>query len=114
MTTYKVDIPAGPIWNQEDAQDKAPKIAAAHQGKWTGQWKTVVDNVMSVIEVELQADNTGDHDFITDVIAGPIFSDVEAKKVGNAIAASFGAEFTGQWRTIVEGKMSIIQIKYVF
>ena len=59
MAKFKIDIPAGPIWNQADAQEKAPKIAAAHQGTWTGNWKTVVPNEMSEVEVELDVANAG-------------------------------------------------------
>ncbi len=114
MATFKVNIPAGPIWNQEDAQEKAPKVAAAHQGKWTGQWNTVVPSEMSVIEVELNVTNTGSNEYKTNVLAGPLWSNDEAQKVGPAIAASYGAEFTGQWNTIVEGVMSVIEIKYTF
>jgi hypothetical protein len=47
MATFKVNVPAGPIWNQQDANEKAPLVAAAHQGKWTGQWNTVVESQMS-------------------------------------------------------------------
>lgn len=114
MSTFKVNIPAGPLWSDEDAKEKAPKIAAAHQGKWTGQWNTVVPSEMSVIEVELNVKNSGNNEFTTDVLAGPIWSNDEAQQVGSAIAASYGAEFTGQWKTIVEGVMSVIQIKYTF
>ena len=61
MAKYRVDIPAGPIWNQQDAEVKAPRIAAAHLGKWTGQWTTVVPNEMSVVGVEFDVPlpNTG-------------------------------------------------------
>ncbi|MEM9685341.1 MAG: mannan-binding lectin [Bacteroidota bacterium] len=52
MAKFKVNIPAGPLWNNEDAKEKAPKVAAAHQGKWTGQWNTVVESEMSVIEIK--------------------------------------------------------------
>ena len=114
ISTYKVNIPAGPIWNQEDAKEKAPKIAAAHQGKWTGQWNTVVEGKMSVIEVELEDEHGGSNEFKTNVIAGPIWSNDEAQKIGPAIAASYGAQFTGEWSTIVQGKMSVIGIKYTF
>ncbi|MCG8386378.1 MAG: mannan-binding lectin [Cytophagales bacterium] len=114
MATYKVNIPAGPLWNNDDAQEKAPKIAAAHQGKWTGQWNTVVESQMSVIEVELNVENSGGNEFKTNVLSGPLYSNDEAQKVGPAIAASYGAEFTGQWRTILEGAMSVIEIKYTF
>ncbi|MEZ4992863.1 MAG: mannan-binding lectin [Saprospiraceae bacterium] len=114
MSTFKVNIPAGPLWNNDDAKEKAPKVAAAHQGKWTGQWNTVVPSQMSVIEVELPVSHSGKHEFKTNVLAGPLWSNDEAQKVGPAIAASYGAEFTGQWRTIVEGVMSVIEIKYTF
>ncbi|GLB53049.1 hypothetical protein NBRC110019_20890 [Neptunitalea chrysea] len=114
MSTFKVNIPAGPIWNQEDANVKAPKVAAAHEGKWTGQWNTVVDSQMSVIEVELPVKQDGSNSYKTTVIAGPLWSNEEAQQVGPAIAASYGATFTGQWNTIVEGKMSVIEIEYKF
>ncbi|MEZ4707269.1 MAG: mannan-binding lectin [Caldilineaceae bacterium] len=114
MATYKVNIPAGPLWSNDEAQKVGPRIAAAHQGQFTGQWVTVVESQMSVIEVELQVKNAGTHEFTTNVLAGPLWSNDEAQKLGPAIAASYGAEFTGQWRTIVEGVMSVIEIKYTF
>lgn len=114
MSTYTIDIPAGPLWNNEDASNTAPKVAAAHQGKWNGQWNTVVAGEMSVIGVELQVQNTGAHSFKTDVLAGPLWSDADAKQFGPAIAASYGATFTGQWRTITEGVMSVIEIEYKY
>ncbi len=114
MSTYTVNIPAGPLWNDEDAKEKAPKVAAAHQGKWNGQWNTVVPNEMSVIAVELQVQNTGTHSFKTNVLAGPLWSNDEAQKMGPAIAASYGATFTGSWRTITEGVMSVIEIEYKY
>ena len=114
MATFKVNIPAGPIWNNDDAKEKAPKVAAAHQGTWTGQWNTVVESEMSVVEVELNVKNSGKNEFKTNVLAGPLWSNDEAQKIGPVIAASYGAEFTGQWRTIVEGVMSVIEIKYTF
>jgi len=114
MSTFTVDIPAGPLWNNDEAQKIGPIIAAAHQGRFTGQWTTVVENQMSVVQVELPTTFTGSNTFKTDVLAGPIWSNDEAQKVGPAIAASYGATFTGQWRTIVEGVMSVIQIEYRF
>ncbi len=114
MSTFKVDIPAGPLWSDEEARQLGPLIAAAHQGRFTGQWRTVVPNAMSVIEVELPTHHIGSSAFTTDVPAGPIWSNDEAQKIGPSIAASYGATFTGQWRTIVEGVMSVIQIEYRF
>lgn len=114
MATFKVNIPAGPIWNQDDAKTKGPAVAAAHQGKWTGQWNTVVESQMSVVEVELNVENSGSHSYKTNVLAGPLWSNDEAQKIGPTIAASYGAKFTGQWTTIVEGVMSVIEIEYSF
>ncbi|MBQ0787862.1 MAG: mannan-binding lectin [Oceanihabitans sp.] len=114
MSTFKLDIPGGPIWNDEDAKEKAPRIAAAHQGKWNGQWTTTNPNEMSVVGVELQVENTGANHFITDVLAGPLWNDADAQKYGPAIAASYGAEFTGQWKTIKEGVMSVIGVKFTY
>lgn len=114
MSTFKINVPAGPIWNQEDAPVKAHAVAAAHQGKWTGQWSTVVESEMSVVEIELNVKNAGVNEFKTNVLAGPLWSNEEAQSIGAVIAASYGATFTGQWSTIVEGVMSVIEIKYTF
>jgi hypothetical protein len=114
MSTYTIDIPAGPLWNDEDAKQKAPRIAAAHQGKWNGQWNTVVPSEMSVVGVELQVTNTGSHSFKTDVLAGPLWSNDEAQELGPAIAASYGGTFTGQWKTITEGVMSVIEVEFKY
>ena len=48
MSTFTIDIPVGPIFNNDDAKVKAPIACAAHLGKWNGQWKTVVEGHMSV------------------------------------------------------------------
>lgn len=114
MSTFKVNIPAGPLWSDDEAQQLGPLIAAAHQGRFTGQWATVVPNEMSVVEVELPTTFTGLHTYKTTVLAGPIWSNDEAQKIGPAIAASYGAVFTGQWTTLVEGAMSVIEIEYRF
>ncbi|MFP9115803.1 mannan-binding lectin [Flavobacterium sp. RHBU_3] len=114
MSNFKITLPAGPIWDQADAQTKGKAVAAAHQGTFTGVWNTVVENQMSVVEVELSTDNKGMHTYLTTVLAGPLWSNDEAQKIGPVIATSYGAEFTGQWSTIVEGVMSVIQIKYTF
>lgn len=52
--------------------------------------------------------------FKVNIPAGPLWSNDEAQKVGKYIAASYGAEFTGQWSTITEGVMSVIEICYKY
>ena len=32
MAKFTIDIPAGPIWNQEDAEKKCPMVCAARFG----------------------------------------------------------------------------------
>lgn len=51
--TVTVDIPAGPIWDNDDAQDKCPVAAIAAHGNWNGQWRTTEDDNMSVCGVVL-------------------------------------------------------------
>lgn len=117
MATYKVNIPAGPLWSNDEAQEVGSRIAAAHQGTFTGQWKTVVEGSMSVVEVELEdleGRQPGGNEFKTNVIAGPLWDNADAQEVGPKIAASYGAEFTGEWKTITEGVMSVIEIKYTY
>ena len=112
MSTFKISLPAGPLWNNEEAQAIGPRIAAAHGSKFTGQWNTVVESEMSVVQVEMPVNRAGSHEFVTNVLAGPIWSNEEAQKIGPNIAASYGGTFTGEWRTITEGVMSVIQVKF--
>ena len=114
MSTFKVNIPAGPLWNNDDAQKRAPFIAAAHLGKFTGQWTTVVPGKMSVIEVELPAESTGDTEYTMDVLAGPLWNNEDAKAKCPAICASYGGTWNGQWKTVVNGKMSVCGCTFKF
>ena len=100
MATFTIDIPAGPIWNDDDAKEKAPKVAAAHQGTWNGQWKTVVNSQMSVVGVELNVENTGNNSFKTNVLAGPLWSNDEAQKFGPVIAASMEQPLQGNGKPL--------------
>lgn len=114
MSTFKIDIPAGPLWSNDEAQKMGPVIAAAHGGKFTGQWTTVVESQMSVVNVELPVARSGKNSFKTNVLAGPLWSNDEAQKVGPNIAASYGGKFTGQWKTITEGVMSVIEVEFLY
>lgn len=40
MAKFTVDIPAGPILDQNDAEKKCPIVCASYGGEWTGQWHT--------------------------------------------------------------------------
>lgn len=114
MATFKVNIPAGPLWNNEEAQRLGSSIAAAHLGRFTGQWTTVVPNQMSVVEVELPAEPTGNTEYTMDVLAGPLWSDEDAKEKCPSICASHGGTWNGQWRTVIDGKMSVAGCTFRF
>ena len=107
MSTFKINIIAGPLWSNDEAQQLGGRIAAAHLGKFTGQWTTIVEGEMSVIEVEYNTQPSGSSEYTLDVLAGPIWSDEDAKAVCPAICASYGGTWNGQWTTVVEGKMSV-------
>jgi len=46
--THTMDVPAGPIWNNDDAKAKCPAICASYGGTWNGQWATVIPGKLSV------------------------------------------------------------------
>ncbi|WP_420130559.1 mannan-binding lectin [Longimicrobium sp.] len=112
--TFAVSIPAGPIESNDDAQTKAPIVAAAHGGTWNGQWSTAVSSVMSTVGVEFPApaSGSGGVSFTMDVPAGPIWSNDDAQTKGPVVAASYNGTWNGQWAPIVAGKMSVIGVTF--
>ncbi|WP_419715886.1 mannan-binding lectin [Chryseobacterium bernardetii] len=69
---------------------------------------------MSVIEVELNTEPTGSTEYTLNVLAGPIWSDEDAKAICPSICASYGGTWNGQWTTVVEGKMSVCSCVFKF
>jgi hypothetical protein len=114
MATFKIDIPAGPLWNNNEAQNLGPAIAAAHFGRFTGQWNTVVPSEMSVVQVELPAQPTGETEYTMDVPAGPLWSNDYAKEKCPSICASYGGTWNGQWTTVIAGKLSVASCTFRF
>ncbi|KAF5423815.1 MAG: Mannan-binding protein [Candidatus Methanomarinus sp.] len=114
MSEFTVNIPAGPIWNDEDAKVKGPIVAAAHLGKFNDQWNTVVENEMSVVGVILPTKPTGSSEYTMDVLAGPIWNNDDAKTKCPVVCASYGGTWNKQWKTVVEGKMSVCGCTFKF
>jgi hypothetical protein len=112
MATFTVDIPVGPIWNNDDAKIKCPEACAAHLGEWNGHWSTVVEGEMSVCGCVLAVAQSGASEFTIDVPAGPIFNQADAEKKAPIACASYGGRWNGQWNTVVEGKMSVAGCTY--
>lgn len=107
-TLPKRDINAGPIWNQADAQTKCPRVAADARGRWTGQWRTTQAGRMSVCEVELAPQAAAVKG--RDVEAGPIWNQADAQIKCPVAAYAVRGTWTGQWRTVAQGQMSVCEI----
>lgn len=45
---FAVDVPAGPIWNNDDAKVKCPAVCIAAGGTWDGNWHTTIEGRASV------------------------------------------------------------------
>ena len=97
-------IEAGPIWNQQHANQVCPAIAASRGGEWTGHWWTTVANEMSVCQISIPQPARA-------VEAGPIWNQQHANQVCPAIAASQGGEWTGHWWTTIPNEMSVCHIR---
>ena len=101
---FAKDIQAGPIWSNDDAQTKCPVAAAAVHGTWNGNWTTTIPGVMSVCGV--------DDISAQDVDAGPIWNNNDAQTKCPVAAAAVNGTWNGQWRTTVEGEMSVCGILF--
>jgi hypothetical protein len=103
-----INVEAGPIWNQADAQTKCPQVASANGGVWDGQWHTTVPGRMSVCEVRFPSKPQSP---TLDVEAGPIWNQADAQTKCPEIAKANGAVWDGQWRTTVPARMSVCEIR---
>ncbi len=104
----QIEVEAGPIWSQADAERKCPEVAKANGGAWTGQWRTTVPGRMSVCGLKVQGRRKYD---IIDVEAGPIWSQADAERKCPDVARTNGGAWTGEWRTTVPGRMSVCELR---
>ena len=88
-----VDVPAGPIWNNDDAKAKCPGVCSSLH--WNGQWKTTEEGVMSVCGTTVGVD----------VPVGPIWNNEDAQK--KCPSQLEKAAWNGQWKTTVPNEMSV-------
>jgi hypothetical protein len=101
-------VDAGPLWNQQDAEGKCPKVAYKAGGKWTGQWKTTVPGQMSVCEVAMKGAGQGGKQTVE---VGPIWNQMDAERKCPQAASAAGGKWTGQWWTTQPGRMSVCEVK---
>jgi hypothetical protein len=95
-----VDIQAGPIWNNKDAQGKCPGVCSSHQLTWNGNWTTTVPGKMSVCGCDGAS-------AARDIEAGPIWSNKDAGGKCPSVCSKNEMNWNGQWTTTVQGKMSV-------
>jgi hypothetical protein len=100
MAAANCTVNAGPIWNQNDANQKCPTTCNAGYGPWTGQWWTTQPGQMSVCQC-------GANEKSFD--AGPIWNQQDANKKCPAVCKTQQGTWSGQWWTTVPGKMSVCQ-----
>ena len=90
---FAVDVNAGPIWNNDDANNKCPHVCSGLQ--WNGQWSTTQQGVMSVCGTTAGVD----------IPIGPISNNDDAK--GKCPGQLSKTTWSGQWRTTQPGTMSV-------
>lgn len=107
------DYEVGPIWNQRDAERKCRDKARELRGEWNGQWRTTVPGRMSVCEIETGRGGGGwGRDNIRNIEVGPIWNQRDAETKCRNKAREMRGEWTGQWRTTVQGRMSVCEIRF--
>ena len=90
---YAVEVNAGPIWNNDDANGKCPRVCSGLQ--WDGQWNTTQWGVMSVCSTTAGVD----------IPIGPIWNNDDAKR--KCPAQLSRTTWSGQWTTTQPGTMSV-------
>ncbi|MBD2448364.1 mannan-binding lectin [Nostoc sp. FACHB-152] len=100
-----LDVKAGPIWNNDDAQIKCPVAAQVYNAQWNGQWVTTVFGQMSVCGTNLTFLPT--IALPGDVNAGPIWNNDDAQLKCPVAAAAANGVWNGNWTTTIPGIMSV-------
>lgn len=125
------DVEVGPIWNQADAERKCRNKARELRGEWNGQWRTTAQGRMSVCSIDSKrggggrddrddrddrgnGDNRGNRNdgVIRDIEVGPIWNQADAETKCRIKGRDMRGEWTGQWRTTVQGRMSVCEIRF--
>ena len=104
-----VDIQAGPIFNNMDAQTKCPNVCRQNgNARWTGQWHTIQGTATSVCDCDVPSRPATPASATQWVEAGPLFSQFDAQsKCPNVCQRSGGGTWDGNWKTTEPGRMSV-------
>lgn len=104
-----VEVPAGPIWNNPDAQSKCPRICQQNGGgRWNGQWHTIPGTATSVCDCDIGASPVYPQRQPQWAEAGPLFNQMDAQnKCPGVCQQSGGRAWDGNWKTTQPGRMSV-------
>ncbi|MGB1310615.1 MAG: mannan-binding protein [Leucothrix sp.] len=132
-TTVVKDADAGPIWDQAHANRKCPLIAKNNKGQWTGNWRKVGSNNMSVCQIRVDAGATAAKPVVKtettyvplpkpkpaapannvrEIFAGPIWDQAQANKKCQLLAANNKGVWTGKWRKTDARHNSLCSIRF--
>lgn len=114
MAKYFVSVPPCPIWDDADGKLKSTIVANTNSDKFNRYCRTPIWNELSTDDVVLDSQYCRTSGYTMDVITGPISNNDDALIKCPAVCASYGGEWNGQWKTVVEGKMSICGCKFRF
>jgi len=113
------DVEVGPIWSQRDAETKCANKARELRGTWNGQWRTTVQGRMSVCEIETDRRGGGGggwggrNDGVSrNIEVGPIWNQADAETKCRNKAREMRGDWTGQWSTTIQGRMSVCEIRF--
>lgn len=98
-TGHAVDINAGPIWNNGDAQQKCPNVCKSQNMNWNGNWTTTIPGQMSVCGCNPKQSK--------DIEAGPIWSNADAQTKCPNVCSAQKMTWNGNWVTTIPGQMSV-------
>lgn len=107
------DVDVGPIWNQADAVRKCTAKAREMGVEWNGNWTS--RNGSSVCGMRGRAGPGGGgygDGVLRSIEVGPIWNQADAETKCTAKARELRAEWTGHWRTTVQGRMSECDIRF--
>lgn len=104
-----VETPAGPIWNNMDAQNKCPDVCRRNgNATWNGNWRTLPGTATSVCDCDAPAGGRGRNDGAQWADAGPLWNQMDAQnKCPDVCRRSGGRTWDGNWKTTEPGRASV-------
>ncbi len=106
---HAVEMPAGPIWNNMDAQNKCPNVCRQNgNAQWNGNWRTLPGTATSVCDCDVAPGGRTRPAGTQWVDAGPLWHQMDAQnKCPDVCRRSGGRSWDGNWKTTEPGRMSV-------